>query len=96
VVAVPPAGYAFLSPGREGQETVMTIVEDFTPAGAMMLTLSRRRVRKEGHVEPPDVDGPALVCFEDEVMTADDADEVSDALHRLAANARGLNGDRFS
>jgi len=74
----------------------MSIKEEFTPAGAMMLEVSRRRVHKEGHVAPPDADGPALVFFEDEVMTADDADEVSDALHRLAANARGLNQGRFS
>lgn len=72
------------------------IEEDFTSAGEMLLKLSRRRVQKEGHVGRPDADGPALVFFEDEVLTAGDADEVSDALHRLAANARGLNGDRFS
>jgi hypothetical protein len=74
----------------------MTIVEDFTSAGAMMLQLTGRRLHKEGHVEAPDADGPALVFFEDDVFTADDADEVSDALHRLAANARGLNRGRFS
>jgi hypothetical protein len=71
------------------------IEEDFTSAGAMMLAVLSRRVRKEGHVEPPDVDGPALVFFEDELFTADEADEMSDALHRLAVNARGLNRGRF-
>jgi len=76
------------------EETV--IQEDFTPAGAMMLQLSGRRLHRKGHVEPPDADGPALVYFEDEVLTADEADEISDALRRLAANARGLNGNRFS
>lgn len=71
------------------------IEEDFTSAGAMKLTLSGRQLRKKWHVEPPDMDGPALVCVEDELFTADEADELSDALHRLAVNARGLNGDRF-
>jgi hypothetical protein len=96
VVAAVRAGYASFDPGREGQEERMGIEEDFTPAGAMMLQVSSRRLRKEGHVEAPDADGPALVFFEDEVFTADDADEVSDALHRLAVNARSLNRGRFS
>ena len=73
----------------------MAIEEDFTPTGAMMLELTSRRLHKEGHVVPPDADGPAFVIVEDEEMTADDADELSEFLHRLAVNARALNRGRF-
>lgn len=74
----------------------MGIEEDFTPAGAMMLNVELSHAHKELHVRPPDADTAALVCFEDELLTADDADTVSDALHRAAVNARALNRGRFS
>jgi len=72
------------------------IEEDFTPAGAMMLDIQLSRTHKDGHVRPADADGPAVVVVEDEVLTADDADMLSEALRRLAANARSLNRGRFS
>jgi hypothetical protein len=70
--------------------------EDFTPAGAMMLDIRGRHMRKDGHVSPPDADRAAFVCLDDEIFTADDADVLSRALHRLAVNARALNRGRFS
>lgn len=68
------------------------IDEDFSPEGALMLEIRRgRAVYKEGHVLAAKASMPAMVVFEDELMTADQADEISDAYHRLAANARKFN-----
>lgn len=74
----------------------MDFEEEFTHEGAMKLRLSRRRVRRSGHVQPPDADVPALVIADGEELTAEDADKVGEFWHRLATNARGLNGGRFS
>lgn len=74
----------------------MGIEEDFTSTGAMMLDIQGTQLHKEGHVSLPDAENPAFACLDDEVFTADDADLLSEALHRLATNARRFNQGRFS
>jgi hypothetical protein len=70
---------------------------EFTTAGAAVMTIRDRRGEyvDDGHVLPPDADGPAQIMVGDRKYTVSAAWALARALDLMVSNARGLNGDRF-